>query len=283
MQHNESDSNGESAMLVNKQHGRHGPMTREQQQHYAGDGLPIGKTNHRDGVASRDVHEEEYSEAFRSLQSTFPDPGMTPGGTAGVIVIDTSLATDWNISHSAIAASKIEESFIPRHVEVSGFSGDVDVDSVASPVGGDGTDDGVLDSANSNTCKSSNSDGAGASVSEDAPMDSSKNAVNVLVNSSSNDWNAKFIRRWKAVRHRARLQALGVRSLWKLNSPRNEHHLPELLVHDISTTIGVDKGTKAPGATSSSMAMKANRSRHDMTRDPSLATMLLSEEVAEVC
>ena len=54
------------------------------------------------------------------------------------------------------------------------------------------------------------------------------------------EWNARFLKRWRAVKQRARLQALGMRSIWKLNSPngsgeggRHHHHPPELLTNDL--------------------------------------------------
>jgi hypothetical protein len=54
------------------------------------------------------------------------------------------------------------------------------------------------------------------------------------------EWNAKFLKRWRAVKQRARLQALGMRSIWKLNSPhgsgeggRRVHHPPELLTNEL--------------------------------------------------
>lgn len=52
----------------------------------------------------------------------------------------------------------------------------------------------------------------------------------------SSEWNARFVKRWKAVKQRARLQALGMRSIWKLNSPTTageHHHPPELLTNEL--------------------------------------------------
>ena len=80
------------------------------------------------------------------------------------------------------------------------------------------------------------------------------------------------------MKQRARLQALGVRSIWKLNSPpTGEYSQPELLVNEISSGSpqrdgGGRRGLRVPPA----------RGANDLNRDPSLATMLLGE-VAEVC
>lgn len=42
---------------------------------------------------------------------------------------------------------------------------------------------------------------------------------------------APLCRRWKAVKKRARIQAMGLRSLWKANSPADVHEPDELLLN----------------------------------------------------
>lgn len=118
------------------------------------------------------------------------------------------------------------------------------------------------------------------------------------------EWNAQFLQRWKKVRHRARLQAVGVRGIWKFNSPgsRGRHRTPELLVNDLpasgeddcmrrgSTSLPSKKGSydnmtdgeKNGGDVDRSSEVKSAQQRQQVNREPSLATLLLGE-VAEVC
>lgn len=99
------------------------------------------------------------------------------------------------------------------------------------------------------------------------------------------DWNRRFVRRWREVRRRAHLQAIGLRSLWRVSSP-GQHANPELLLDNpaLDTVPPLICGAaNSHGAWSSraggvGMASKGGA----MHRDPSLATMLRGE-VAEVC
>lgn len=76
-------------------------------------------------------------------------------------------------------------------------------------------------------------------------------------------WNSSFVKRWKAERRKARLQAMGVRSLkdWD-NSTQSLDEIPELLVNELPER-------------------RREREDREFDRDPSLATLLLRD--AEVC
>mmetsp|Transcript_4750 Transcript_4750/g.9477 ORF Transcript_4750/g.9477 Transcript_4750/m.9477 type:complete len:335 (+) Transcript_4750:302-1306(+) len=76
-------------------------------------------------------------------------------------------------------------------------------------------------------------------------------------------WNSTFVKRWKAERRKARLQAMGVRSLkdWD-NSTQSLNEIPELLVNELPER-------------------RREREDKEFDRDPSLATLLLRD--AEVC
>lgn len=99
------------------------------------------------------------------------------------------------------------------------------------------------------------------------------------------EWNTRFLKRWRAVKQRARLQALGMRSIWKLSSPgRGVHHPPELLTNEMPESRAVQVSTSGGHVhdleLSSPSLVRSGENR--INRDPSLATMLLGE-VAEVC
>lgn len=47
------------------------------------------------------------------------------------------------------------------------------------------------------------------------------------------EWQQRFQQRWKAVRKRAFLQGLGLRSLWKVHSPSDRHEPLELLTNEL--------------------------------------------------
>ncbi|GAB4817841.1 hypothetical protein N2152v2_004887 [Parachlorella kessleri] len=106
------------------------------------------------------------------------------------------------------------------------------------------------------------------------------------------EWNRSFIRRWKAVKKRAKLQGMGLRSLWKVNSPTDRHEPNELLVDLPENDLAWPLFWSPPR----SRHLPAGRARAPPTniptpgtrpggsgvrREPSLATMLLGE-VAEV-
>lgn len=182
------------------------------------------------------------------------DDDATEG--SGVLVVDSSLATEWPMldANSGKSSSRAQDPTSPGDHLPKSSSGAAGVPTPASV--------SVID---------------GSSGSSGGPSDGS----------NSREWNARFVRRWKMVKQRARLQALGVRSIWKLNSPPNgEHHPPELLVNTIPSdsprlspeVLGAAQqngGTAPAGAT-------AAAHRHAIPRDPSLAAMLMGE-VAEVC
>jgi len=130
----------------------------------------------------------------------------------------------------------------------------------------------------------------------------------------TSEWNAKFLKRWRAVKQRARLQALGMRSIWKLNSPsgsgergRRQHHPPELLMNELpygppalplspitnaaSGSIQEAELGMSPGSSrahsghlpnTAATAASGSGAVGGMHKDPSLAAMLRGD-VAEVC
>lgn len=105
----------------------------------------------------------------------------------------------------------------------------------------------------------------------------------------SPEWNARFVKRWRAVKQRARLQALGMRSIWKLSSPgRNGvHQPPELLTNEMpempeARAVEVPRNGNFDEDLDLSFPSQGRKGENRINRDPSLATMLLGE-VAEVC
>lgn len=50
---------------------------------------------------------------------------------------------------------------------------------------------------------------------------------------ATREWNRSFQRRWREVKKRAYLQALGLRALWRVNSPSDRHEPLELLTNDL--------------------------------------------------
>jgi hypothetical protein len=134
------------------------------------------------------------------------------------------------------------------------------------------------------------------------------------------EWNAKFLKRWRAVKQRARLQALGMRSIWKLNSPHGSsgenggrrHHPPELLTNEmpdgppelplsplsnatsgsvkdtefsmslLGASVGTVLGSGSGSGRAGAPGSGAAAGAAGIHKDPSLATMLRGE-VAEVC
>jgi len=99
---------------------------------------------------------------------------------------------------------------------------------------------------------------------------------------SSIDWNAQFLKRWKAVKRTARLQALGFRNIWKLSSPkgRSSNHPPELLTDFMP--VQYSPAPPAAAAVDCHRLNNVHAGGDNIIRDPSLANMLLGE-VAEVC
>ena len=47
------------------------------------------------------------------------------------------------------------------------------------------------------------------------------------------EWSRDFVKRWRTVKKRAYLQALGLRALWQVNSPSDRHEPLELLTNDL--------------------------------------------------
>lgn len=117
-------------------------------------------------------------------------------------------------------------------------------------------------------------------------------------------WNAQFLKRWKNVKHRARLQAVGVRGIWKFNSPssKDKHRTPELLVNELPDSDNTARDSSSVPSKKDSYETTNNsindvadnlqlaeddskpseKKDSQVNRDPSLATLLLGE-VAEVC
>jgi len=181
--------------------------------------------------------------------------------TTGVIVVDTSLAMRW--SDSAYPAG-------PSETEGESAATDSGVSPLApgrSPPSTHGHHPSTASGSISNE------------ISESSNSNTKKNS----------EWNARFLRRWRAVKHQARLQALGVRSIWKLSSPQNgDHRQPELLINthpiDFPEKAQSRHGSGASPETLGNDPVNGDGSRGHMPmpRDPSLAALLLGE-VAEVC
>ena len=53
------------------------------------------------------------------------------------------------------------------------------------------------------------------------------------VAAGTKEWNRSFVKRWRLVKKRAYLQALGMRALWRVNSPSDRHEPLELLTNDL--------------------------------------------------
>lgn len=97
----------------------------------------------------------------------------------------------------------------------------------------------------------------------------------------------------KAVRRRAYLQALGLRSLWRVNSPSDRHDPLELLTNDMpacdngmrrawSVSRLVQQREEAAKRGSTALPVARRPSLGSLHKDPSLGSLLLGE-VAEVC
>lgn len=129
-------------------------------------------------------------------------------------------------------------------------------------------------------------DTSNMSKSQEAAQRASSNKSNGFKGHSSKDWNTQFIKRWRAVRRTARLQALGFRNIWKLGSPKSEspNHPPELLtdVMPLQHSHNALPAAAHPRTIDCHRVNGLQSGGASMIRDPSLATMLLGE-VAEVC
>ena len=88
--------------------------------------------------------------------------------------------------------------------------------------------------------------------------------------SSSNDWNSKFVKRWKAVKQQARLQALGLKPNWRSSSCQSlDNEVPELLINDLP-----EQRRRILGGLPS-----RNHSKEDLTRNPSLGQLLRRDDI----
>ncbi|KAL4420366.1 hypothetical protein ABPG77_002306 [Micractinium sp. CCAP 211/92] len=112
---------------------------------------------------------------------------------------------------------------------------------------------------------------------------------------ASQEWNRSFMRRWREVKKRAYLQALGLRALWRVHSPSDRHEPLELLTNDLPQH---DNGMRRAWSRTRLAALPDGAHRHSATaaqaaplrragpaglpKDPSLSMLLLGE-VAEVC
>lgn len=117
------------------------------------------------------------------------------------------------------------------------------------------------------------------------------------------EWNRSFQKRWRAVKKRAYLQALGLRALWRVNSLSDRHEPLELLTNDLPqydngmrrawsvTRLAAQREEAARlhhhGRHGASAAQPTTGLRHSldaqgMHKDPSLSALLLGE-LAEVC
>jgi hypothetical protein len=86
----------------------------------------------------------------------------------------------------------------------------------------------------------------------------------------SKDWNSKFVKRWRAVKQQARLQALGLRPNWRSSSCQSlDNEVPELLVNDLP-----EQRRRILGGLSS-----RNHSKEDLTRNPSLGQLLRRDDI----
>ncbi|EFN59349.1 hypothetical protein CHLNCDRAFT_137793 [Chlorella variabilis] len=112
------------------------------------------------------------------------------------------------------------------------------------------------------------------------------------VAAGTKEWNRSFVKRWRLVKKRAYLQALGMRALWRVNSPSDRHEPLELLTNDLPHC---DNGMRrawsvsrlaahggAPSAAMPTSGLRRTAEAPVMHKDPSLAALLLGE-VAEVC
>ena len=243
----------------------------------------------------------------------------------GTLVGDTSLASEWPMGSSELL-STLERPFAPLSVisagnglnrggsssspfeELPGARSIISDPAIASEIHSDAAD--VPRKARSLDChhEAVNEEEAAALALAAATGDGDGTA----------EWNAKFLKRWRAVKQRARLQALGMRSIWKLNSPsgsgeggRRQHHPPELLTNELpdgppelplspltnaaSGSIRDTEFSMSPGSIRAhsgqlpeAAATAAADGRGDgtavsgMHKDPSLAAMLRGD-VAEVC
>ncbi|KAL4430782.1 hypothetical protein ABPG75_006038 [Micractinium tetrahymenae] len=115
------------------------------------------------------------------------------------------------------------------------------------------------------------------------------------VTAATQEWNRSFLKRWREVKKRAYLQALGLRALWRVNSLSDRHEPLELLTNDLpqhdngmrrawSSTRLVAQQEEAHrrGATASQPAPLRRAGPSILHKDPSLSALLLGE-VAEVC
>ena len=235
--------------------------------------------------------------------------GASSTVSPGVIIGDSSLPADWIIETAAQQSANGEEGGISVvHLDVDEQSHSVASDPLPHSGGGGGSGRG----GGEVYALTRSLDGGGAADNDDA-FTSAAAGVRIAPRRSTSvsgsvEWNTRFVKRWRAVKHRARLQALGMRAIWKLNSPTaagEHHHPPELLTNELPDgPPGLSPRSAAstlhphPHASSSSFgftidpnSITSNTTRdqrdqqhhdHGMNRDPSLATMLLGE-VAEVC
>lgn len=148
----------------------------------------------------------------------------------------------------------------------------------------------------------------GGSVPARAPINSNLNPVGKLaaqplpceLTADTQEWNRSFMKRWRLVKKRAYLQALGLRALWRVNSLSDRHEPLELLTNDLPSC---DNGMRRAwsvsrlaaaqldeahhGRRGASLAVPVADARHAVAvdgvhKDPSLGSLLLGE-VAEVC
>ena len=183
-------------------------------------------------------------------------------GSPGIIIGDTSLAMDWPCSEDNDGPLRLA-------AEAAGRS---DLGVARSAVSDCGPS-----SAPISTLRRAHSLGA-AEV-----------ELIAEAGAGSLEWNSRFVKRWRAVKQRARLQALGMRSIWKLSSPgRGVHHQPELLTNDLPQGVLPGISINSVNAHGDDLDLdiasfsQGKNGNNRINRDPSLATMLLGE-VAEVC
>lgn len=103
------------------------------------------------------------------------------------------------------------------------------------------------------------------------------------------------MKRWREVKKRAYLQALGLRALWRVHSLSDRHEPLELLSNDLpqydngmrrawsSSRLAVQQDGALRGGTTAAQATPLRRfGPSSLHKDPSLSKLLLGE-VAEVC
>lgn len=163
----------------------------------------------------------------------------------GVIVADTSLASEWPMGTPELI-SRLEQRFAPPPIISAGnglnrggsFSISGELLGARSII----SDPAI---ASETRGKAADPPRNARSLDGHEAVDEEEAAALALAAATGDgdgtaEWNAKFLKRWRAVKQRARLQALGMRSIWKLNSPngsepggRRQHHPPELLTNEL--------------------------------------------------